>query len=751
MKAFEELLAKLRATHSTAPKRKVRAAKPPVTTQQPASSEASSTHPPVPAIAEVNVCIPSRDILDLSQVTIGSSFDRSVLDAAVARYGRLPGGIVVEGEAVCDFPLRSLAIDPASPGTLVINSNLRFDTGLTGEEVALLWQAILLSNQPTDNFGVLSQTEAIGVDNDTIVASTMMKADNVMGGLVYGYDSQFSISNPEGYSFTNAFLNQVFGVTYIYYSSIVDTVCFNYLYDIKPQVFLKVVGVQLGASSQRVITVKSNQVQAVIGVVQSDGVIANATPAFGNVDPSVKDRFPYIYHSFHNFVAEFVTRARLEPSLARCLAYAEVVMLFRLAKTSNAHLLGHAQVQQSLTNRQHYAPPRYDYTLRSYEFAWRCSDVARYLARRTDSNTYECLVTAIVGFYYAVLAGDVESFLTCKRAVLRCLPVLHRQSRDGIASSRDRELHSLFPIILDNVNSCTHDVLIKNCVKAATRPDRTLNERNGYLADALSACGSAHEQHEATRCFWLEIKSHLDPKFNPVPDLAQIRAKDEAFPMPFHTLNRINERRRPKSTWDSTRDQILHAIEQLHTVPCANLRELSGNTWQTLENVARRQMFWHLRTILSLETCLASWRNQHSADPDIVKSLSALLAISAFHRSPTTLSLHLLHSRNPFLDCHELLDHESVAGLTFLSSVVRKEIEEFDSADSESWWRQLLKDLAAPSKSDASKIGLLLAYEMKVRRINVGQLHAQMIRNRTKNPQAALMLLDAGNPQEFSQ
>jgi hypothetical protein len=103
----------------------------------------------------------------------------------------------------------------------------------------------------------------------------------------------------------------------------------------------------------------------------------------------------------------------------------------------------------------------------------------------------------------------------------------------------------------------------------------------------------------------------------------------------------------------------------------------------------------------------------------------------------------LLHSRNPFLHIHKLLDHESVAGLAFLSSVVRKEIEQFDSADSESWWRQLLKDLAAPSKSDASKVGLLLASEIRAREINVGQLYAQMIRNRTKNPQAALLLLDA--------
>jgi conjugative relaxase-like TrwC/TraI family protein len=757
---FEKLLAQLRANQSPPKPKKSVEYKTIVTREQLKRWEADDIRTPFLSesaddqrsdknayqSAPPPAAIP-RDILDLSHVSIGSSFDRSVLDAAVERYGRLPGGIVVEGEAVCDFPIRSLAIDPTSPGTLSINNKLRFDTGLSDEEVALLWHSILLSDNRTSDFGAVTQTKVIGIENDTLVALTMMKADNALGGLVYGFDSQFVVSRPGGQS-SNAFLNEVFGLTY---SSYLYPACLNYVYDFNPQVFLKVDDVQLHAESQGVVTVKSNHVQAVLGVVHSSGLVANATPACGNVDMTVEKRFPHTYNSFHTFVANFCKHARLEPSLARCLAYAEVIMLFRLAKAANARLFGHNQVRRILKDRQHYALPRYDYTQRSYEFAWRCSEVARYLARRTDSNTYQCLATAVVGFQYAALAGDSESYLVCRKAALRCLPILYRQPRDTAASIHEREMHSVLDFILDKVNMVPHDVLIPNCLEAARRPDRKPHERESYLEDALIACGSADviQQNETTRCYWLEIKSHLDPEFEPVPGFAQIRAKDVTMRLPFAALNSINSHHRPKSRWDSTRSQVLHALDQLNSVHCSNSHERSGDTWRSLEDFARRQHFWHLgihpNYRPSLEECLVSWQKQHSSDSGITKCLTAILAVSAIHHPPTVWSLHLLHHQNPFCDSCQLLKCETVEGLKFLFWMVRREIEQFGSADSESWWRQLLKDLAAPTGSDASIVGVLLAYEMKVRRINVGQLHARMIRHRTSNPQAALLLHDFEN------
>ena len=89
---------------------------------------------------------------------------------------------------------------------LIVNETIHFDTGLTSEEMALLWSSVFGVNSPSKNFGVISQTEAIGIEQDSIVASTMMSADNWLGSVVYGYDSQFRLPNLDVPSYRNPFV-----------------------------------------------------------------------------------------------------------------------------------------------------------------------------------------------------------------------------------------------------------------------------------------------------------------------------------------------------------------------------------------------------------------------------------------------------------------------------------------------------------------------------------------------------------------
>ncbi|MEX2167745.1 MAG: MobF family relaxase [Pirellulales bacterium] len=690
---IEKLLAALTEKRAATPKKRAPLARPmaekksapsnvhvaeSLPSSTPLSNQPTTTpHNPAPAVPTLKFDFSFRDILDLSHVNIEATMDRSVLDAAVSRYGKLPGGIVVEGKAHCDLPLRSLKIDSTFPERLIINGTHRFDTGLTGEEVALLWQAVFETKQATRNFGALVQTEAIGIDNDTVVAHSLMKADNALGGIVYGFDSTFTLPRSSLSSYRNPHLDELYLATF---PGELPKLCFNYLLDLNPQVFLRISDVCFAASGAGRLAVTASKVQAAIGVV-CNGAVATSIPSFGGRDPAVQEQFPCVHKAFQHFVQNFVHYARQEPCLARSLAYAEVITLLRRAHSAKALILGHDKAQSILSWRARYPLPRFDYTLRSEEFAWRAMDIARYLARRADADSFDGFMAALAGLRYASLAGDFDSFLTCKKAAFSFLLRHYRQPPDSNAPSHHHELHRLFDRALDKTSNLSHDVLISNCIHAAAKPTASSDEQRIYLNDALRLCGSDAMIREcaATRCHWLEIKSHLDPTFDPVPGFAQARAKDLSLTLPFAAFNRIKTRRRLTPRHENTRDQIVDAIQRLKR-----------------ERAAR----------------------------------------------PSDFSAQLLHRNNPFVASHELLDLETIDGLEVLLTAVRKEVESFASVGSEPWWRRFLEQHAASPKTDASKVAVLVAYELKARGRNVAQLYDEMARLGTDHPQAAMLAWD---------
>ena len=214
------------------------------------------------------------DVPDLSHVRIEGTTESQLLRDAVKRYGKLPGGIVVEGEASCDVPIMSLAIDPTYTSHLIINESLRYDTGLSPEEVALLWHAVLESKQAATDFGVLSQHEAVGIDNDNVVSLTMMQADNTLGGIIYGRDSQFVLYRDIVPGYRNPCSEEMNEWD-------LDTVvrlCLNHLYDLHPQLFLNVASTTFVATADGMLMATNTTVRAAIGVKHSGDVIVDDLP-----------------------------------------------------------------------------------------------------------------------------------------------------------------------------------------------------------------------------------------------------------------------------------------------------------------------------------------------------------------------------------------------------------------------------------------------------------------------------------------
>jgi hypothetical protein len=185
------------------------------------------------------------------------------------------------------------------------------------------------------------------------------------------------------------------------------------------------------------------------------------------------DCFPHEHRAFNHFVVNFAQYARLEPYLARVIAYAEVVLLLRRAKAANALLIGHEDIGKILSRRQKVVLPSFNYSIRSDEFARRTSDIARYLARRTDARSFDCLTSALVGLRFANLAGDFDSFMTCKKAAYDCITGLYRKPPEAHAPAHHHELHQLLVSALDKVSNLSHDVLIGNCIGDALQADRT--------------------------------------------------------------------------------------------------------------------------------------------------------------------------------------------------------------------------------------------------------------------------------------
>ncbi len=480
--------------------------------------------------------------------------DSQVLTDAVNRYGVLPGGIVVEGEAQCEVPIRSVAIDPGHPSRLVINDSLKFETYLSAEELALLCHAVFETHEAETNFGVLSQCRTIGIDSDTVVAHCMMNADNWLGGIVYGFDSQFVLGKSHVSDYRNPFVEQANQITN---PEEYTRFFFNLQYGLHPQFFLKINGATFARTGPDSLALQSTEIMSATGVVDDHGKLIDKLPTFPHANPLVKDRFPWVYRAYEHFQEHFHEYCDAEPTLARTIAYSEVILFLRLARSANAAFVGTDRVFNLVANRQRVSIPRFDYTLRSPDFAALAARTSRDIIHRiypepsnalpllpgglvtadqnsifktqlswsTDAQIDEWvhhIIAAIVALDYAVRSGDAELFQQCQQFAVRYIEKLYQLKLSLDAPLVHRELNQMLPAILAHLSSAAHDHLIGNCFNVALNSNCAEEDKATYLMDALKHCGTedTFKKCPATRCRWVQIKCHLDTRFDPIPGLA---------------------------------------------------------------------------------------------------------------------------------------------------------------------------------------------------------------------------------------
>ncbi len=686
-------------------------------------------------------------------IRFGNTHNVEAATSAISRYGKLPGGIVVEGEAICDLSFKSIEFDPKRPDRLLINGCIAFDTGLEPEEIALLWHAVLETGQAATDFGVLLQQTVVGIESDSLVAAAMMRADNALGAVVYGYDTQFRLAHPSLPSYRNPFLQEAVHASD---PKVLHRRFINYLYEFSPKFFLAIGGVKCAVTANSALVVTSMNVKGTLSAIDSNGVVMTS-PGGGSLGAL---QFPFMHDALQLLASHVADYASAEPYLARTLAYAAVVTLLRRARSERAARHGREHVFALLKDRQHIPLPRFDYSLRSDDYA----KVAREAAQRlsaTNSSWFDGLMSLVVGLDYAVLAGDLSSFLVCKEKALSCIAALRRERH---LTPLQQELASSLPDLARRVRNSCHDKAIDRCLQAAQQRGRTKDERVLYLSEALrrSDLAGSTKPDWATQCRWLEAKGCLDPNFDPVPGFAVARRKEPSMLLPYFALGRVTSFLRyvgPGALGEAgdiarATDSLMRqlGVEKLQK---SDLDELSA----LQAKLSNRAVFLLLDEIdrlqVPLDAYLALRRKQPAADPR--RAILEYVATSLSSHQAGSFSTRYLHRLSPFFGSHQLLDHETPNALEGLVMLVMADVEVFDSEDTrnasrreppslcetaEEWWYEFLWSVCTTKAPRSSKVAALIAHEMKARKLTVQRLHSTMQANQTRNPQAALFFHD---------
>jgi conjugative relaxase-like TrwC/TraI family protein len=746
-----------RTAGNTRPKKKSPEKTTPPAPRAPATNSVQDHEVPLPPTPKPEP--ERRNLLDLSHVSTGMTTESQPLIAAAKRYGKVPGGIVIEGCASSDVPIKSLAFDSAHPHRLLVNGALYFDAGLSGEEIVLLWHAVFHTGDADKNFGVLSQVQPIGIDPDTVVAHTMLTADNALGGLIYGFDAQCNLGRSSVPAYLNPFL---FELTQLDDDETIDRLYFNEVFEVHPRVFLTISDVGFSRKGDA-LRIASTNIQAALGTMQRDNVVSDSPPK--GEPPLVSVRFPYVDRACHHFVRHFGEFAREEPTFARTVAYGELACLFRLAKSSGASLVGDGLVSQALAKRRRTPRPQFNFTERSSDYVDALTAAATRLCKRPQADMVLGLMEGFLALNFASRAGDLDLFLSAKRKALGFISRYRAQVLRGTHAKFAEHL----PGVVERVHNTPHDYLIENCFARARDTGRPLEEREAFLEKALHHCGPPETtaQNTATRCLQLEIECYRDPKFDPLPKLAKLRAKDALCKFPYTVLSRINSRRLYGESLLQNPNAFGPMIERrAPDLGLGKLSEADKALWTTVEaELWSGDKLALLDTLKHLNASLAEYIAVYRKYPDFhpMAVLTKLVAIRLKRLPATAFSPHLLHRNNPFRHCHELLDLDKPKNIEALFEPLWQDLTVFDFPFEIweptgriqgllSWFRRptvrqwcdaFLRTHAVSENLRGSKVALLLAHELQVRRLKVTELYEKMRQYRTKNPQAALFFIEA--------
>jgi conjugative relaxase-like TrwC/TraI family protein len=731
---------------------------------------------PTPKPIPTQVTVPPPPALSHLKVT--TTTDLKHLNYAVERYGKLPGGIVVEGQASCDRPIYSLDIDPHQPTQLFINGNLRFETRLTAEEVALLYDALLNTGKAGKDFGVLSQQEATGVPSDSIVGVTMMIADDFLGSIIYGYDSKLVLHRSPVQAYVNPFIEAAELVQDD--DDELERQCFTYLYGVHPQGFMTISGTHFTISQAAVIAPVSTSVSLALGMLTASGKVTERlhwNPTRGH---TASTYFPSEYAALCKLRDSFPAFVAPEPRVEKTVAYAEVVLLLRLVRNSGAKLSGQEHIRNCLATRRSVEIPRLNHTIRSGDFSDVVHLAADTLARNPAHNPWVTLMTEIVGFRYATLAGNAHWYKVLKRQIPQTIAFLRKNPNWREPGYAGDVLAQLIPEINTKIEGSSHDVLIERCISIALDDNRTDREKAVYLNEGLRMCDVPSLEHDlTTRCRRTEIVSLLDAAFNPVPELTSIRREHSASFRPFDCMNTIMWRRLLANVKQNERLDWLASPRLTSTQLIRGPSDLTCNM-KARSPRSRLVSETRLSEQESDRLCRELYRYEATVDEfcDILQKETALTPSGALSRllysrtqnlAPDSFSTKYLHRQNPFFLSHELLDHEPDVELARLYGLVEESVDplllrDFGSSPEKPLqrlvrraislvnkptpflrWQDFLRIQARSPQSTVSKCGLLLAYELQIRGLTRRDVIFTMHQEQIANPQAALFWRDASS------
>lgn len=680
-----------------------------------------------PPIAE-SVAV-KKDDIDLSHVAIAVTLDLAYLRAAIRRYGRLPGGIVVEEDATSSLPLRSLRIDPACPTRILVNDNYAFDTRLTADEVTCIWHAVGQSSS-SYNFGAINQIEVAGIERDTTVAATLMGADNALGGHVYGYDTQYALTPTLVNGYLNPFTSAA-DVMRRWSLPDVRRIAANHLERVRPQVFLCFSNASFRVVTNGSLTVSTCLLTVAMGALDESDKVVN------EIDAATK-RFPLEYAAMTHIVSNFRRYARLLPALARCTAYAELVQLLRLGKTQQATMHDLSQVAKRYDQRPRHPVPRRFYTSRTQPFVDLCRTTAHSIEQRRTAGKVlpaDTLHANFLGLFYARQAGDARLSAYFKRHLVAT------QSASGSSTPKDFKPHSC--------ERWPHDAMVETCLSAARSRTSTAVEVASYLQGALEYCQPALKGEyadSATICCFVTAMSRRNPGFNPLPDLRSALSHGrmrnmEASLLPFSTLSDINYDRQTSDLFNGNATNLAANIRRMETeLGVSSLTGVGLTGYRSLRNRPdKRAHVIFLETIRRRRGCLADFGAvvENSRPRNELDALAGIVIYRMRMEKPRLLVANYLHRSNPFFLSRPLLESLSrqEAGLML------QQLEEATMRDTtpaiKSWWHEVKQSYQISLNGS-----IIFAGELLARKKTMNSLWEEMQRYKVANPQEGLFWLD---------
>lgn len=249
--------------------------------------------------------------------------DSSVVAKTASTYGKVPGGVLLEAKARFSdgTRLRSLAVDSSN---LVINNACTYETGLSFEELAILWKHVYDSDD-WEHFGAVSQHEFKGVPKNSIVALWLGLADSELGGYAYGYDIQGELFDSDFPGFLSAQLAElnklarfdVDAMRKLYYLQI---------HALQPRLYLKTDSVEMSCKGGALsVTKHVANIHFQVFNEGPDGVATFTEIPPEQLSPEEGDAVKWTSKNL-------ATIAARSPSMQRVLRYSEVLGLMRLGR-----------------------------------------------------------------------------------------------------------------------------------------------------------------------------------------------------------------------------------------------------------------------------------------------------------------------------------------------------------------------------------------------------------------------------------